>query len=305
MGRTRQREETLMAGRFGSVLTAMVTPFKEDGSLDEARAADLATWLLDHGSDGLVVAGSTGEAATMADDEKVRLWRAVVEAVDGRGPVIAGTGTYDTAHSIHLTKQAEWVGVDGILLVAPYYNKPPQRGLVAHFATVAGATSLPILVYNVPGRTAVRIEHDTLLGLAEIPNIVGVKDSTGDFDGLSKLIGAAPPGFEAYCGDDWATFGYVCLGAVGVVSVSAHVVGDQIAEMLQLLEKSDVLGARQIHQRTLPVAHALFATTNPMPVKAAIRMMGFDVGPCRLPLVSLTDDEEAKLRTALTEAGVL
>jgi 4-hydroxy-tetrahydrodipicolinate synthase len=294
-----------MAGRFGSVITAMVTPFKEDGALDDARAADLAVWLLDHGSDGLVVAGSTGEAATMTDDEKVRLWRAVVEAVDRRGPVIAGTGTYDTAHSIHLTKQAEWAGVDGILLVAPYYNKPPQRGLEAHFATVAGATSLPVLVYNIPGRTAVRIDHDTLLRLAEVPNIVGVKDSTGDFDGLSKLIAAAPPGFEVYSGDDWATFGYVCHGAVGVVSVAAHVVGDQIAEMLQLLEKSDILGARQIHLRTLPVVHALFATTNPMPVKAAVQMMGFDAGPCRLPLVSLTDDEESKLRAALTEAGVL
>src|SRR5438093_256280 len=204
-----------MAGRFGSVVTAMVTPFDDERGLDLDRAGDLARWLLDHGSDALVVAGSTGEAATLSDEEKVALFRTVVQAAGGHGQVIAGTGTYDTAHSIHLTAEAERAGADAVLAVAPYYNKPPQRGLLEHFTAIASSTSLPVIVYNIPGRTAIRIEHDTLLRLASIPNIVAVKDSTGDLDGVSTLIGAAPSGFEVYSGDDWATFLYCCLGAAG------------------------------------------------------------------------------------------
>ncbi|MGH2678037.1 MAG: 4-hydroxy-tetrahydrodipicolinate synthase, partial [Actinomycetota bacterium] len=258
-----------MGGRFGRVITAMVTPFKEDLSLDMGRAQELARWLVDTGSDGLVVAGSTGEAATLSDEEKISLWKAVAEAVQGQAQVIAGSGTYDTAHSIHLTEEAEKAGVNGILAVTPYYNKPPQRGLIEHFTRIAGATELPVLLYNIPGRTALRIEHATLLRLAEVDNIVGVKDSTADFDGISRLIAEAPSGFEVYSGDDWATFGYCCLGAVGVISVASHLVGDRMNQMVQMIEQGDVGSARKIHEELLPIYEALFIVSNPIPVKAA------------------------------------
>jgi 4-hydroxy-tetrahydrodipicolinate synthase len=294
-----------MAGRFGSVITAMVTPFKDDGTLDLDQAQELVRWLLDHGSDGLVIAGSTGEAATLSDDEKMSLWRAAVEAAGGKGPIIAGSGTYETRHSIHLTEWAEKAGCDALLVVSPYYNKPPQSGLYAHFSAVAKASSLPMLVYNIPGRTAVRISNETLLRLAEVENIVGVKDSTADFDGLSHLIAAAPEGFEVYTGDDWATFGSVSLGAVGVISVAAHVVGQRMKQMIDLIEGGDVAAARKIHHELLPVYDVLFLTTNPIPVKAAMALTGHSAGPPRLPLVAATDDETAKIRKALGDAGIL
>jgi 4-hydroxy-tetrahydrodipicolinate synthase len=294
-----------MVGRFGAVLTAMVTPFKHDFSLDVDRAGELAAWLLDHGTDALVVAGSTGESATMTDREKVELFGTTVAATGGRGTIIAGTGTNDTAHSIHLTQQAEAAGAHAVLLVAPYYNKPPQLGLIEHFTAIARATSLPCIVYNIPGRTAVRIEHDTMLRLAEVENIVAVKDSTGDFDSVSRLIAEVPEGFDVYSGDDWATFGYVCLGAGGVVSVASHVAGDPIAEMVRLLDKSDLVAARQIHQRLAPVFQGLFVTTNPIPVKTAMELIGQPCGPTRLPLVPPTEDERRRIREALEAAGIL
>ena len=294
-----------MGGRFGRVITAMVTPFTDDLSLDVDRAQDLARWLIDGGSDGLVVAGSTGEAATLTDDEKVTLWRAVSEAVEDKASVIAGSGTYDTAHSIHLTKEAEKAGVDGILAVTPYYNKPPQRGLVEHFSKIAGATGLPVLLYNIPGRTALRIEHGTLLRLAEAENIVGVKDSTADFDATSRLIAEAPSGFEVYSGDDWATFGYCCLGAVGAISVSSHLVGDRMNRMVELVEQGDVGSARKIHEELLPIYEALFMVSNPIPVKAAVGLAGKPVGAPRLPLVPASDDEVARIKDAMQRVGIL
>jgi len=294
-----------MAGSFGTLVTAMVTPFKEDRSLDLDRAQELARWLLDHGSDALVVAGSTGEAATLSDEEKSALWRGVVQAVEGGGKVIAGTGTYDTAHTVHLTEEAERAGVDGVLVVTPYYNKPPQRGLLEHFTVVAGATGLPVMLYNIPGRTAVRIEHDTLLRLAAVENILAVKDSTGDFDAVSHLIAAAPPDFEVYCGDDWANFGFMCLGAVGAVSVASHVAGERIRQMIDLATSGDVAAARKVHQELLPVFDGMFITSNPIPVKAALELVGQPVGPPRLPLVEAGEEEIQKVRKALEDAGVL
>jgi 4-hydroxy-tetrahydrodipicolinate synthase len=292
-------------GRFGRVITAMVTPFKEDLSLDADRAGELARWLADRGSDGLVVAGSTGEAATLTDEEKVTLWRTVAEAVAGKAKVIAGSGTYDTAHSVHLTEEAERAGVDGILAVTPYYNKPPQRGLVEHFSRIASATSLPVLLYNIPGRTALRIEHDTLLRLAGVDNIVGVKDSTADFDALSRLIAEAPHGFEVYTGDDWATYGSCCLGAVGVISVAAHLVGDRMNRMIELIEQGDAGSARKIHEELLPIYRALFIVSNPIPVKAAMALVGQPVGSPRLPLVPATEDEVGQVKAAMQQVGVL
>jgi 4-hydroxy-tetrahydrodipicolinate synthase len=291
--------------RFGRVVTAMVTPFTEGGALDVDRAQELAGWLVDHGSDGLVVTGSTGEAATLTDDEKITMWRAVAEAAGDRATVLAGTGTYDTAHSIHLSREAEKAGVAGLLIVTPYYNKPPQRGLLAHFAGIAEATPLPILAYNIPGRTGLRIEHDTLLRMAEVENIVAVKDSTGDFDAIAHLIGEAPDGFEVYSGDDWATFGYVSLGAVGVVSVASHVVGERIRQMIDQLEGGDLASARKVHYELMPVYDALFITSNPIPLKRAMALIGQPVGPPRLPLVEANDDETSRIEAALKESGAL
>ncbi len=294
-----------MAGRFGAVVTAMVTPFREDGALDLDGAQALAAHLLDHGTDSLVVAGSTGESPTLTHREKLELFRAVVDAAKGKGQVIAGTGTYATAETIELSHEAADAGVNGLLVVTPYYNKPPQRGLVAHFGKVAESSPLPIIMYNIPGRTATRIEHATLLTLAEIPNIVAVKDSTGDFDGVSKLIREAPAGFEVYSGDDWATFGFACLGAVGIVSVASHLVGERIAQMLQLVFDGDVPSARKIHEELSPVFATLFITSNPIPLKAALELVGRPAGDPRLPLLPATPEERETIRRALEDAGLL
>jgi 4-hydroxy-tetrahydrodipicolinate synthase len=294
-----------MAGRFGSVVTAMVTPFRPDHAVDLDGAQGLASWLIDNGSDAIVVAGSTGESPTLTHKEKAELFRAVGEAIRGRGKLICGTGTYSTAETLELTQAAEDAGADGVLVVTPYYNKPPQRGLIAHFQRVAAATELPIIAYNIPGRTATRIEHDTLLRLAETPNIVAVKDSTGDFQAISKLIAEAPEGFQVYSGDDWATFGYVCLGAVGVVSVASHLVGPQIRQMIELIDTGDVPAARKIHESLSPLYNALFVTSNPIPLKAALEMVGRPAGEPRLPLVPATAEERDRVRHALQDAGLL
>ncbi len=294
-----------MTGRFGSVVTAMVTPLREDHAVDLDRAQELARWLIANGSDAIVVAGSTGESPTLTQREKADLFAAVAEAIRGQGAMIAGVGTYATAETLELTHAAADAGADGVLVVAPYYNKPPQRGLTAHFTAVADETDLPVMLYNIPGRTAIRIEHDTLLELAAHPNIVAVKDSTGDFQAVSRLIAEAPDGFEVYSGDDWATFGYVCLGAAGVVSVASHLVGEQIHQMVDLIVTGDTPAARKIHEALTPLFNALFITSNPIPVKAALEMLGRGCGGTRLPLVAATADEQARVRAALEDAGLL
>ena len=294
-----------MAGRFGSVITAMVTPFRDDHAVDLDRAQDLARYLVSNGSDAVVAAGSTGESPTLTHREKAELFLAVGEAVRGRGKLLCGTGTYSTAETLELTEAAERAGADGILVVTPYYNRPPQRGLIAHFERIAESTDLPIMAYNIPSRTATRIEHDTLLQLAAKPNIVAVKDSTGDFQGISKLIAEAPEGFEVYSGDDWAAFGYLCLGAVGIVSVASHLVGPQIHQMVDLIETGDIPAARKIHESLSPLFNALFVTSNPIPVKAALEMVGRPCGEARLPLVPATAEERERVRTALEDAGLL
>jgi 4-hydroxy-tetrahydrodipicolinate synthase len=283
----------------------MVTPFREDHAVDYDGAQELASHLLENGSDAVVVAGSTGESPTLTYKEKAELFRVVGEAIRGRGQLICGTGTYSTAETLELTQAAEDAGADGLLVVTPYYNKPPQRGLIAHFERVAQATDLPVIAYNIPSRTATRIEHDTLLSLAQTPNIVAVKDSTGDFQGISRLIAEAPPEFEVYSGDDWATFGYLCLGAVGVVSVASHLVGSQIRQMIELIETGDVPAARKIHESLSPLYNALFVTSNPIPLKAALEMVGRGAGEPRLPLVPATPEERERVRKALEDAGLL
>jgi 4-hydroxy-tetrahydrodipicolinate synthase len=298
-----------MTPRFGTVITAMATPFDANGALDLARAEELANWLLDHGSDGLVVAGSTGEGATLSDQEKIDLWRTVAHAVAGRTPkssVIAGTGTYDTAHSIHLTKEAAAVGVDAALVVTPYYNRPPQRGLDAHFRAVAAATDLPNILYNIPSRTACVIEADTLLGLAHgVDNIVGVKDATADFGTAARVVREAPEGFEVISGNDNDTFPLVCLGATGVVGVATHLAGERMGEMIRAAKDGDLGTARKINDALYPLYKGLFIVSNPIPLKAAMAMAGQPVGDPRLPLVPASDAERETIRRAMEDAGVL
>ncbi|HEY3265158.1 MAG TPA: 4-hydroxy-tetrahydrodipicolinate synthase [Actinomycetota bacterium] len=294
-----------MAARFGAVVTAMVTPFRQDHSLDLEGAQRLARHLLEHGTDSIVVAGSTGESPTLSHREKLDLFRSVIEAAGREGKVICGTGTYNTAETIELSREAQELGADGLLVVTPYYSKPPQRGLLEHFTRVAGSVELPVIAYNIPGRTGIRIEHDTLLRLAEVANIVAVKDSTGDFQAISRLISEAPADFEVYSGDDWATFGYLCLGGVGVVSVAAHVVGDRIHHLTDLVLSGDIPAARKVHEELSPLFNALFITTNPIPVKTALDVLGLPAGPPRLPLVPATRDERTRIEKALSDAGLL
>jgi 4-hydroxy-tetrahydrodipicolinate synthase len=292
-----------MTRRFGSVVTAMVTPFRDDFTLDLDGAQALATYLLDNGSDTLLVAGTTGEGPTVTHEEKDRLLRAVIEAAKGRGSVWCSTGTYDTEESVELTREAEKAGADAALTVTPYYNRPPQRGLIAHFTKIAESTELPLVLYNIPGRTGTLIEYETLLRLADVENIGGVKDSTGDLQTAGRIISETPDDFVLYSGDDWATFPLVCMGAEGIVSVASHLVGREIKEMVELAKSGDVTSAWKIHARLLPLFNGLFITSNPIPVKAALEIAGRPVGPPRLPLVEATPEERTRIEQAMREVG--
>lgn len=271
--------------RFGKVLTAMVTPFREDGSLDLDAAASLGRWLSENGSDGLVVAGTTGEAPTLTHDEQIDLIGAVVSAVDV--PVVAGAGSNDTAAAVELTERASEAGADGILSVAPYYNRPSQAGLAKHFATVAAATDLPVLIYDIPVRTGRKVDTTTLLELAHgLANIVGVKDAAGDPAETANLISQAPEHFEVYSGDDSLTLPLLVVGAVGVIGVATHWAGTEHREMIAAFEKGDVVAARQINAGLMPSYdfETGLAAPNPIPAKAMMRLIGLPVGRCRPPL---------------------
>jgi 4-hydroxy-tetrahydrodipicolinate synthase len=272
-------------GRFGSVLTAMVTPFDREGHLDPDAAASLARWLVDHGSDGLVVAGTTGEAPVLIDEEKLDLWRAVREAVTV--PVIAGTGSNDTHHTVELTRRAADIGVDGVLVVTPYYNRPGPAGIEAHLRAAAEATSLPVLIYDIPIRTGRKIPTEVLVRLAhEVPNIAGVKDAAGDPSESARLVAEAPDEFELYSGDDAFTLPLLAVGAVGVIGVATHWAGPQHQEMIAAFQKGDVVRAREVNA-TLLESFA-FETgpewPNPLPAKAMMRTLGLAVGEARLPM---------------------
>lgn len=271
--------------RFGDVVTAMVSPFGPDGSLDVDAAVGLARWLVEHGSGGICLSGTTGEGPVLTDAEKRDLWRAVAEAVTV--PVLAGTGTNDTAHSIELTKAAEEAGVDGVLVVTPYYNRPSQAGIREHFLAVARATTLPVILYDIPVRTGRRIAQPIILRVVdEAPNVVGVKDATGDPAGAARLIADAPEGFELYSGDDSLTLPLVAVGAVGVIAVAGHWAGSEMADMVAAAKNGDLDRARAVNARLIPSYD--FESTeqfpNPLPAKAACRALGLDVGQCRLPL---------------------
>ncbi|HZT85049.1 MAG TPA: 4-hydroxy-tetrahydrodipicolinate synthase [Gaiellaceae bacterium] len=288
---------------LGSVITALVTPFRADGAVDVERFRELASFVVDNGSDGVVVCGTTGESPTLADEEKLELFRAAVETVGDRATVIAGTGTYDTAHSVHLTREATGLGVDGILVVAPYYNKPPQRAIVRHFEEIAAATDLPVVVYNIPGRVVVSIEPATIARLAEIENVVAVKQALDDPEQARYI--AEETRLDLYSGDDPNTLSFLELGAVGVVSVTAHLWGPQIAEMIRRHRDGDVAGARALHGEQQPSYDLLRIQVNPIPIKAALNLTGHEVGGHRLPMVEPDDDELARIRSCLERAGLL
>jgi 4-hydroxy-tetrahydrodipicolinate synthase len=289
---------------FGYVITAMVTPMDRQLAVDYDRAAALAKRLVDSGSDGLVVCGTTGESPTLTDEEKVRLFRTVREAVGGRAKVIAGTGTYDTAHSIHLTREAERAGCDGVLLVNPYYNKPSQEGLYRHFKAVAESTQLPVMLYNIQSRTSVNCEPATIARLAEVRNIVAVKEASGSLDQMSQIRKLTPPEFHLYSGDDSLTLPLLAVGGTGIVSVAGHLAGREIKAMIQAFQAGDVRRALELHLRLWPLFKVLFITTNPTPVKAALALAGFDVGGLRLPLVEATAKEREQIAAVLKDLAL-
>jgi 4-hydroxy-tetrahydrodipicolinate synthase len=288
---------------FGRLVTAMVTPFTPSGDLDVPGAQRLATYLVDdQRNDGLVISGTTGESPTTTDEEKDRLLRAVVEAVGDRASVIAGAGTNDTAHSMHLAQAAEKAGADAVLLVTPYYNKPPQTGLLAHFRAVADATGLPAMLYDIPGRTGTAIATETLVALAEHPRIVAVKDAKGDLEASAWVMARSPLAY--YSGDDKVTLPLLSVGAVGVVGVPTHVVGSRTKDMIQAYEKGDVAAALAGHRSMLPVYSGFFRTQAAILTKAALALAGLPGGPVRPPLVDATDAEIETLRADLAAAGV-
>jgi 4-hydroxy-tetrahydrodipicolinate synthase len=284
---------------LGRLLTAMITPFDAEGKVDYAQAKRLALALLDCGSDGLVVAGTTGESPTLTREEKVRLFAEVKAAVGNRGAVVAGTGTYDTAESIELTREAERAGADGVLLTTPYYSKPPQEGLYRHFAAIAEATSLPVIVYNIPGRTAVNLTVETQVRLAQIPNMAGVKEASGDIQQISQIIEDAPASYRVWSGDDQMLLPIMSVGGYGVIGVSSHLVGVQMRRIISAYLEGNVEEAAEIHRRILPLLMTLMTTmVNPIPIKFALRELGFPTGGFRLPLV---DPNEASGRHIMEE----
>ena len=286
---------------LGEILTAIVTPFKHDGTVDFDRFRELAQYLCANGSDGLVVTGTTGESPTLSDHEKVELYRAAVEAVGDRATVVAGTGTYSTAHSMHLTKEAAAAGVDGILVVTPYYNKPPQRGIVAHFQAIAEVSDLPVVVYNIPGRVVVNIEPDTIAELAEIPTVKAVKQANADLDQARNIVDL---GLDLYAGDDNLVRPFLELGGTGGICVRSHIAGPQMNEMVKRYRQGDTDGARAIDESLAPLWEMDGIAVNPIPLKAALALLGQDVGGHRLPLVPATEDEVEQVRSCLERAGL-
>lgn len=280
---------------IGRLLTAMVTPFDESGEVDYDTARRLASALVDSGSDGLVVTGTTGESPTLTSEEKIKLWAEVEAEVGDRASVIAGSGSYCTAESAELTREAEKLGVDGALLVVPYYNKPPQDGLYEHFAYIAGSTSLPCIIYNVPSRTVTNIQAGTVVRLSEIGNIIGIKEASADFDQISKIISGAGPDFKVWSGNDGDTLPILSLGGYGVVSVLSHLVGNQIKQMIDCYVSGNNDEAAAIHRRLLPLVNSMFVVANPIPLKYAMGRIGFGVGGTRLPLLGPDDATAEKV----------
>ena len=287
---------------LGEVLTATVTPFDADGAVDYERYRELCAFLVENGSDGVVVSGTTGESPTLSDGERVELLRVAIDAIGDRATVLAGTGTNSTAHSIHLTEEAHEAGADGFLVVTPYYNKPPPRGIVEHFKAIADASDRPVMVYNIPSRVVINIEPETMARLAEIPNVTSVKQANDDLDQARRIVEL---GLDLYAGDDNIVYPFLELGGKGGVCVHTHVVGPQVKEMVRRVRDGDSDGARRIHEELAPAYELLGVTTGPIQIKAALNLLGQDVGGLRLPLVEASEEERARIRDCLERLGVL
>lgn len=276
---------------FGRVSTAMVTPFDSKGHVDFVKTTQLINYLIANGTESLVVSGTTGESPALSKEEKIALFQHVVKIVDKRVPVIAGTGGNNTYASVELTKKAEQLGVDAIMVVGPYYNKPNQEGLYQHFKGIAESTSLPVMVYNIPSRSAVNIEPETIIRLSEISNIVAVKEASGNLNAMTKIIANTPDDFALYSGDDGMTLPVLSIGGAGVISVASHIIGNEMQEMVQAFLNGELEKAAKLHQNLLPIMEGLFKAPNPAPVKTALQIKGMNVGSVRLPLVPLTEQE--------------
>ena len=287
---------------LGEVLTATVTPFDVEGAVDLDRYRELCSFLVDNGSDGVVVNGTTGEASTLSDEERIGLIEAGLDAVGERAAVVAGTGTNSTAHSIALTQQAHAAGAHAVLVVTPYYNKPPQRGIVEHFKAVAAATDRPVIVYNIPGRVVINIEPETMSELAEIPNVKAVKQSNADLEQARHIVEL---GLDLYAGDDDLVLPFVELGGRGGICVHTHIVGSQVKEMIRLAREGDLDGARRIDEELRPAIELIGVVTGPIQMKAALNMLGHDVGGLRLPLVEASEEEQARIRSCLERLKLL
>lgn len=291
---------------FGRVLTAMVTPFDQSGAVDYESARRLALHLINHGTDTVVVCGTTGESPTLTWAEEYELFQVVKAAIDGRAKLVAGTGSNSTQEAISATQKAFELGLDGTLQVVPYYNKPPQSGLEGHFSAIAAAVpDMPVMLYNVPGRTGCNLEPSTVAKLAKIPNIVAIKEASGDLDQVSEISRLTPSDFHIYSGDDSLTLPMLSVGAVGVVSVASHLVGDALQQMIQAYESGQNSRSKEIHLQLLPLCKTLFATTNPILVKAALRLQGWQVGTCRLPLSSAPTELVEQLKLVMSELELL
>jgi 4-hydroxy-tetrahydrodipicolinate synthase len=287
---------------LGEVLTAVVTPFDAAGAVDFERFRALAAHLVENGSDGLVVAGTTGESPTLSDDERIELIAAAVDAVGDRATIVGGTGTYSTAHSVHLTKRAHEAGTDGFLVVTPYYNKPPPRGIVEHFKAIAAASDRPIVVYNIPGRVVVNLEPETIAELGEIPTVCAVKQANPDLGQARRIVEL---GLDLYAGDDDLVLPFVELGGLGGVCVHTHVVGAQVKGMITRFREGDLEGARRLEEEMRPALEILKVQTNPIAIKAALNLLGHEVGGLRLPLVEANENELAQIRDCLERLKLL
>ncbi len=284
-------------------MTAMVTPFDDDGRVDIAKFRELASYLVENGSGGVVVTGTTGESPTLSDDERMQLYEAAVDEVGGRATVIAGTGTYDTAHSIHLTEGANELGVDGFLVVTPYYSRPTPRGIVEHFKAIAAVSDKPIIVYNIPARVVLNIEPETMVELAEIPTVKAVKQANDDLEQARRIL--AETDLDLYAGDDNLVLPFLELGGTGGVCVHTHVVGPQVKELIRLFRAGEAEGARQLDAELAPALELLRVVTNPIAIKAALNLLGHEVGGLRLPLVEADEHERTQVRGCLERLGLL
>jgi len=287
--------------RFGKISTAMVTPFDSKGNIDFAKTTKLVNFLIDNGSDSLVVCGTTGESPTLTSEEKLALISHVVTTVNGRIPVLAGTGSNNTRETVELTKKVSALGVDAIMVVVPYYNKPNQEGLYQHFKAAAESTELPVMLYNVPGRTIASLSVDTVVRLSEIPNIVAIKDATGNLGIMTEIIDRTSDDFELYCGDDGLTLPAFAIGSKGTVSVASHVLGNEMQQLAESYFTGNMEKAQFLHRKLSPLFEGFFMAPSPSPIKTALQMKGLDVGGVRLPLVPLSENERTTLSSLMSQ----